>query len=107
MSNDYVECKWFEKTELKRNKIKKTDLQFVKSTEFYNPREGEPVELASGGPRMVVDRCGPKDFSVAVAFGGNIARTNGSTRHDLVGCRWVSGKKEVRGEFEIGTVKPI
>ncbi|NUT81775.1 DUF2158 domain-containing protein [Pseudomonas brassicacearum] len=107
MSNDHVECKWFEKTELKKSRQKKSELEFVRSTEFCNPRDGELVELASGGPRMIVNRTGPKDFSVALAFGGSMTKNNGSIRHDLVGCKWVSGKKEARGEFEIGIVKPI
>lgn len=107
MSSDHVLCKWFEKNELKRGKQKKSGLEFIESTDFYNPQEGESVELASGGPRMIVDRTGPKDFSVALAFGGGMAKTNGSIRHDLVGCKWVSGKKEVFDEFEIGIVKPI
>ncbi|KGU87219.1 DUF2158 domain-containing protein [Pseudomonas mediterranea] len=108
LSHDHVECKWFEKSELHRKILKKVELEFVSSTEMYHPKEGEMVELASGGPRMIVNRCGPKDFSVgALGIGGRVVRNTGSVRHDLVGCKWIQGKSESKGEFEIGTVKPI
>lgn len=107
LSDAHVECKWFDKTDLHSKVIKKTDIEYVRSTDLYVSQEGDAVQLSSGGPRMVVDRCGPKDFSVVVGFGGNMSRTPSNIRHDLVGCKWINGKKEVRREFEIGSLVPL
>ncbi|WP_158515025.1 DUF2158 domain-containing protein [Pseudomonas putida] len=107
MSEAHVKCKWFDKAALESKVMKKIDLEYVRSSDHFAPQEGDAVQLASGGPRMIVDRCGPKDFSTIIGFGGGIARTPSNIRHDLTGCKWVNGKKEGRGEFEIGSLIPL
>ena len=108
LSNDHVLSKYFEGTELKRKTLKKSDIEFVRSGVLYEAKEGDVVELASGGPRMVVNRCGPKSFGLAVSgIMGHAHRSESSVRHDLIGCKWKQPKREKSGEFEIGTLRLI
>ncbi|WP_130872418.1 hypothetical protein [Pseudomonas bubulae] len=107
LSHDHVICKVFSGAELKNNRRKKTELEFVSSGNHFEFKESDKVRLASGGPLMLITRLGPKQVGgAAIGVSGSIRRVSGSVRHDLIGCKWIKGKGEMTEEFEVGTLIP-
>lgn len=107
-SPDLIICKWFDGDKLEVKRVKKTELKILNGPEAASIRENDIVELASGGPHMLVTRCGPKSSVVGAAvINGRVRQRSSPPRHDLVACKWLVGSGEITKEFEIGTLRLI
>lgn len=107
-SPDLIICKWFVGAELQSKRVKIGELKLVNGPLGHEIELNDIVELASGGPRMLVTRVGPKATSVGVSVvGGRLRQYGGNVRNDLVGCKWHKGNSDVSDEFEVGTLRLI
>lgn len=105
---DLIICKWFAGDKLQNKTVKKSELEVLSGPETHDIGLGDVVELVSGGPRMLVTRVGPKSFGVGAAIiGGRARQYGGSTRDDLIGCKWLVGSSEELKEFEVGTLRLV
>lgn len=107
-SPDLIICKWFDREYLQTKTVKKSELEILSGPEAYEIGLNDIVELVSGGPRMLVTRCGPKSNAVGAAIiGGRLRQHGGPVRHDVVACKWIEGKVETTKDFEIVTLRLI
>ncbi|MFJ3154951.1 hypothetical protein ACIPIX_12480 [Pseudomonas protegens] len=89
LSNDHVLCIWFEGKQVKRDRFKKSELDFVRHLDAQIIDEGSIVKLASGGPRMLVTLTGAMEVGGSpVGIASGAPRTRGTVRDDLVACKW-------------------
>ena len=109
MRDDLVVCAWFAGKKLEKKRFSVSELSLVRRAEHFEICEGDIVQLASGGPKMLVETSGPMEvggFAMASATRG-VVRTPGSIREDLAACKWENRTKTERMRFQLAVLKPV
>ncbi|MDR6162339.1 DUF2158 domain-containing protein [Pseudomonas fluorescens] len=109
MRADLVVCAWFAGKKLETKRFNVSELVLIRPAEQCEIREGNIVQLASGGPKMLVETSGPMEvggFAMASPTRGLVKRA-GSIREDLAGCKWENRTKTERKRFPVGVLKPV
>ncbi|TFH81795.1 DUF2158 domain-containing protein [Pseudomonas kribbensis] len=107
MRDDLVICAWFAGKKLETKRFSVNELILIRSAEHHDIREGDVVQLASGGPKMLVETCGPMEVgALAMASSARgIVKVGGSIREDLAGCKWENRTKSERKRFQLAVLK--
>ncbi|NWE75126.1 DUF2158 domain-containing protein [Pseudomonas yamanorum] len=107
--SDLVECMWFKGKECQTKRYNISELKLIKPASIHSISEGEIVKLASGGPKMLVEKSGPMEVGVAamVSMTHGVRRVGGSVRSDLALCRWEKRPKDEHKRFPIATLIPF
>lgn len=101
--DDIVICAWFLGKSLETKRFNDSELDLIRKSQPVDVSEGDIVQLASGGPKMLVQTSGPIEvggFAMASGRRG-VVRAPGTTRSDLATCKWESGSKHQSKKFPL------
>lgn len=106
LRDDLVVCKWFAGKTVETKRFKTSELDLVRPAAPTDISEGQLVRLASGGPEMLVESCGPISVGGAVMASASrgVVKMGGTVRNDLASCKWQNGKKIEHKRFELATL---
>ncbi|MBD8598758.1 DUF2158 domain-containing protein [Pseudomonas sp. CFBP 8772] len=109
LRDDLVVCEWFAAKKHEQKRVSVSDLSLVLPAQHHEFFEGQIVQLASGGPKMLIEACGP--MHVGGGFVGSatqgVKRVGGSVRDDLAACKWEVGAKTMKKRFQLSVLKPV
>ncbi|PBP44207.1 DUF2158 domain-containing protein [Pseudomonas syringae] len=104
--SDLVECTWFKGKECLTKRYSVAELELIKPAVTHSLSEGDIVTLASGGPKMLIEKCGPIEVGGALMASPSrgVVKVGGSMRYDLAACKWDMHPKDGRKRFPIAAL---